>query len=78
MDFFKKKVRGFQEKKLNEICEKIKFHEHVKSQLEKRIIGTEDSDTSKIIEEIAFNKKMIEIWQKNENKLRKQMREMEE
>jgi hypothetical protein len=34
--------------------------------------------TTKIREEIAFNEKMIEVWQRNEEKLRRQMSEMEE
>ncbi len=78
MDFIKKRVRQFQEKKLDEILDKIRFHEHVKNQLEKKIIGTINAETDKISEEISFNKKMIEIWQRNEDKLRKQMSEMEE
>ena len=75
MDFIKKKVRQFQEKKLNEILDKIHFHEYMKNQLEKKSVEAADAD--KIKEEIAFNKKMIEIWQRNEDKIRKQMSEME-
>ena len=78
MDFIKKKVRQFQEKKLDEILDKIRFHEYMKNKLEKRIIATINSETDKIREEISFNKKMIEIWQRNEDKLRKQMSEMED
>ena len=47
----------------------------MKNQLEKKIIEAENAD--KIREEISFNKKMIEIWQRNEDKIRKQMSEME-
>lgn len=78
MDFIKKKVRQFQEKKLDEILDKIRFHEHMKNKLEKRIIATINAETDKIREEISFNKKMIEIWQRNEDKLRRQMSEMED
>ncbi len=77
MDFIKKKVRQFQEKKLEEILEKIQFHEHMKNQLEAKSDAMFNDDTGKIKEEISFNKKMIEIWQRNEDKLRKQMSEME-
>ena len=75
MDFIKKKVRQFQENKLDEILDKVHFHEYMKNQLEKKIIEAENAD--KIREEISFNKKMIEIWQRNEDKIRKQMSEME-
>lgn len=78
MEFFKKRVRRFQEKKLNEILDKIKFHNYMKNQLEKKIDGMEFDKTAKIREEIAFNEKMLDIWQRNEEKLRRQMSEMEE
>ena len=50
----------------------------MKNKLEKRIIATINAETDKIREEISFNKKMIEIWQRNEDKLRRQMSEMED
>jgi len=78
LEFFKKRVRSFQEKKLNEILDKIKFHNYMKNQLEKKIDGMEFDKTAKIREEIAFNEKMLEIWQRNEEKLRRQMSEMDE
>lgn len=58
--------------------DKIKFHNSMKNQLEKKIDGMEFDETAKIREEIAFNEKMLEIWQRNEEKLRRQMSEMEE
>ena len=50
----------------------------MKNQLEKKIDGMEFDKTAKIREEIAFNEKMLEIWQRNEEKLRRQMSEMDE
>ena len=50
----------------------------MKNQLEKKIDGMEFDKTTKIREEITFNEKMLEIWQRNEEKLRRQMSEMEE
>ena len=71
-------MRQFQEKKLNEILSKIQFHQHMKNQLNQKL-GVDNNDkTSKIQEEIKFNDKMIEIWQRNEEKLRRQMSEMED
>ncbi|MDH3394582.1 MAG: hypothetical protein OEL52_00345 [Nitrosopumilus sp.] len=77
MDFIKKRVRQFQEKKLNEIISKIQFHQYMKNQLKQKLEDVPNNDkTSKIQEEIEFNDKMIEIWQRNEEKLRRQMSEM--
>ena len=78
MDFFKKRVRQFQEKKLDEILNKIQHHKCTKERLEQKQSKTENAETAKIIEEISFNKKMIKIWQNNEKKLRQQMSNMEE
>jgi len=79
LDFIKKRVRQFQEKKLNEIISKIQFHQYMKNQLKQKLEGVTNNDkTSKIQEEIKFNDKMIEIWQRNEEKLRRQMSEMED
>jgi len=77
LDFIKKRVRQFQEKKLNEIISKIQFHQYMKNQLKQKLEDVPNNDkTSKIQEEIEFNDKMIEIWQRNEEKLRRQMSEM--
>jgi nicotinamide mononucleotide adenylyltransferase len=79
LDFIKKRVRQFQEKKLNEILSKIQFHQYMKNQLEQKLKSiTNDAKISKIQEEIKFNDKMIKIWQRNEEKLRRQMSEMED
>ena len=79
LDFIKKRVRQFQEKKLNEILSKIQFHQYVKNQLEQKLESVTNNDKiSKIQEEIKFNDKMIRIWQRNEAKLRRQMSEMED
>lgn len=78
VDFIKKRIRQFQEKKLDEILNKIQFHEHAKKQLEQMKDKTENVQNAKIMEEILFNEKMIKIWQNNEKKLRYQMSDMEE
>jgi len=78
LDFIKKRVRQFQEKKLNEIISKIQFHQYMKNQLKQKLGVTNNDITSKIQEEIKFNDKMIELWQRNEEKLRRQMSEMED
>ena len=77
LDFIKKRIRQFQEKKLDEIISKIQFHQYMKNQLKQKLEGvTNNDETTKIQEEIKFNDKMIKIWQRNEEKLRIQMSEM--
>jgi len=36
LDFFKKRIRKYQEKKLDEITSKIQFHQYTKKQLEQK------------------------------------------
>jgi|TARA_B110000438_G_scaffold289586_1_gene324317 hypothetical protein len=74
MDFFKNKIKKYQEKKLDEILFKIKFHQSTKQVLEEKMIKLEHDD-EKIAKEILYHKQMIEIWLGNEKKLRKQMSE---
>jgi len=50
----------------------------MKKQAEQKLEVTAYNEYAKIQEEISFNEKMIEIWQRNEEKLRKQMSEMED
>ena len=78
LEFLKKRVRQYQEKKLNEILSNIQFHQRKKSQLEQKLEGMAYGETTKIREEISFNDKMIEIWQRNEQKLRRQMNDIED
>ncbi len=76
MDFFKNKIRKFQGKKLNEILEKIQFHEYMKIQSEKKVKDSPDS--TKLEKELSYHNLMVDIWKRNEEKLRTQMSEMEE
>lgn len=50
----------------------------MKKQAEQKLGEIEYDESNKIRKEISFNEKMIEIWQRNEEKLRKQMRDLEE
>ena len=76
LDFFKNKIRKFQEKKLNEILEKIQFHEYMKIQSEKKV--NDSPDSAKLEKELSYLNLMVDIWKRNEEKLRTQMSEMEE
>ncbi|MCH7966553.1 MAG: hypothetical protein IIB02_03920 [Thaumarchaeota archaeon] len=78
MDFFKKRIRKYQEKKLDEITSKIQFHQYMKKQLEQKVKEMIHDEKIMIIKEISYHSKMINIWEKNEEKLKKQMSEMED
>ena len=78
MEFLKKRVKQYQEKKLNEILSNIQFHQSKKNQLEHKLEGMTFEETTKIRDEISFNEKMIEIWRRNEQKLRRQMSDLED
>ena len=76
MDFFKNRIRKFQEKKLNEILGKIQFHEYMKIQSEEKVKDSPDS--TKLGKELSYHNLMIDAWKRNEEKLRTQMSEMED
>lgn len=57
LEFLRKRVRQYQEKKLDEITSKIQFHQDIKNQLEQKIKERTYDETIKIREEISFIKK---------------------
>ena len=73
LDFFKKRIRQYQEKKLNEIVSKIQFYQYTKKQLEQKIEEMINDEKTTIIKEISYHSKMINIWKNNEEKLKKQI-----
>ena len=72
MDFFKNKVKKYQEQKLDEILFKIQFHKSTKNELEEQLNNLKSSN-EKLIKDISYHGKMVDIWIANEKKLRKQM-----
>ena len=72
MDFFKNKVKKYQEQKLDEILFKIQFHQSTKNELEEQLNKLESSN-EKLIKDISYHGKMVDIRIANEKKLRKQM-----
>ncbi len=78
MEFFKKRVRKYQEKKLNEILSKIQFHQYMKKELEEKLKEMSNDGNTRIVKEITYHNKIIKIWENNEEKLKKQMSEMED
>ena len=78
MEFFKKRVRKYQEKKLNDILSKIQFHQHMKKELEEKLKEMSNDENTRIVKEITYHNKIIKIWENNEEKLKRQMSEMED
>ncbi len=78
MEFFKKRVRKYQEKKLNEILSKIQFHQYMKKELEEKLKEMNNDENTRIVKEITYHNKLIKIWENNEEKLKRQMSEMED
>ena len=74
MDFFTNKIKKYQEKKLDEILFKIQFHQSTKNELLEKMNKMKNSD-DKLVKDITYHGKMVEIWTANEKKLRKQMNE---
>ena len=72
MDFFKNKIKKFQEKKLDEILFKIQFHESTRKKLEEEMKKFKEID-EKSQKQIKYHSQMEEIWRGNEEKLRRQM-----
>ena len=76
MDFFKNKVKKYQEQKLDEILFKIQFHQSTKNELEEQLNKLKSSN-EKLIKDISYHGKMVDIWIANEKKLRKQINDSE-
>ena len=74
MNFFKDKVRKYQEKKLLEAEQKIKFHTGIKGNLEKEL--KKYTDSAEIKREIQKQEEFIQIWQKNLNSIKTQLKKL--
>lgn len=77
MDFLKKRVKQYQEKKLDEALTKIKFHSDMRKQLTKQVQIDVDTEISNIRQEISFHDEMISIWKKNAEKIKKELKKIE-
>ena len=76
LEFLKRRVKQYQEKKLDEALSKIKFH----TDMEKKL-NTNDCDTnlnsSDIQKEISFHREMISVWTKNVEKIKKELQKID-
>ena len=77
MDFIKKRVLQYQEKKLDEALSKIKFHSEMKKDIEEKIQKKViDASNSQIKKELSFHQEMIDIWTQNTNKIKKEIQKI--
>ena len=77
MGFLKKRVKQYQEKKLDEALAKIKFHSDMKKQLMKKIKSGGNDEIPDMRKEISLHDEMITIWQKNAEKIKKELKKIE-
>jgi hypothetical protein len=78
LDFIKKRVKQYQEKKLNEALSKMKFHIDMKNELENKVEINDDSEKIKIRKEISYHAKMVDIWKNNSEKIKKEMKKIDD
>ena len=76
MDFLKKRIKKYQEKKLKESMSKITFHTSMKKQLENKKKDNSVNYDS-IEKEISFHKKMLIVWTENADKIKKEMNKID-
>ena len=77
MEFIKKHVKQYQEKKLGEALSKVKFHLDMKKQLEQKVKKILiDDEKTKARKEIIFHSKMVDIWKNNAEKIKKEMKKI--
>lgn len=76
MNFLKDKVKKYQEKKLLEAKEKLKFYTQAKTRLEKQLELTDDKEFEEIKMEIEKQEKFIVIWKNNVESINKQIKKL--
>lgn len=77
MNFLKDKVRKYQEKKLLEAQDKIKFHTKIKNHLEKDLKKYNGGNISNLKTEIKKQDEFIKIWEKNVNSIKNQIKKLD-
>ena len=76
MNFLKDKVKKYQEKKLLEAKEKLKFHTLAKTRLENQLELSNDEDHEEIKKEIEKQQEFVTIWKKNVESITKQIKKL--
>jgi hypothetical protein len=76
LNFLKEKVQKYQEKKLIEAKEKLKFHSEIKNQLERGLKTVDGEQSKEVKKKIEKQKELIEIWKKNVDSVTKQLKKL--
>jgi hypothetical protein len=76
LNFLKEKVQKYQEKKLLEAKEKLKFHTEIKNQLERRLKTMDGEKSNEVKKKIEKQDEFIEIWKKNIDSINKQIKKL--
>jgi hypothetical protein len=76
LNFLKEKIQKYQEKKLIEAKEKLKFHSEIKNQLERGLKTVDDEQSKEVKKKIEKQKELIEIWKKNVDSVTKQLKKL--
>jgi len=77
LNFLKDKVKKYQEKKLVESKEKLKFYTDYKTQLEKQLKSVKDEEITGIKKQIEKQDTFIKIWKNNIELITKQMKKID-
>ncbi len=76
MNFFTDKVIKYNEKKLNDAIQELKFHQKIKNRLETELKSIDDkSDNLK--KEIFKENEIINLWEKNIIKIKEQIEKLQ-
>ena len=76
MNFLKEKIKKYQEKKLLEAKDKLKFYTQNKTKLENQLKSLGQEDSSEIQKKIETNQEFIVIWNKNIESINKQLEKL--
>ena len=77
LDFLKKKVKQYQEKKLDDALSKIKLHTDMEKKLKNTISCSPNVRSTDLQKEISFHREMILIWTKNAQKIKKELQKID-
>jgi len=76
MNFFRDKVKKYQEKKLTEAKQKLEYYKEAKKNLENLLQNSINKDSEEIMKKISKQNEFIEIWNKNIEKIKNELQKL--
>ncbi len=76
LNFLTDKIQKYHEKKLNDALQELQFHQEVKKRLETNLKTTDDESKIGIEKEIDKENKIIDIWEKNIQKINERLKKL--